>query len=238
MKTIMMAIGILVPSLSTGALYANENPGFDRDLSSLRKNLIQTCGKLQSADAETSRDSILKGIDETMAAWNSMALKYSNDIPEQYAGDKGWKGYFAEAADNFSLMKARAEEGKYGRAVQFCGMNCALFVKIHQVNGTVTIADKMFTLRMNAKLFVSMALASNTKGLVKMMKHTDEVLEDIHNMPAPADADKTAYAADIAKLDEIYASLKTVAAKGSDAEINEGMAAFMKEFGKIYFKYI
>ena len=59
----MMAIGILVPSLSTGALYANENPGFDRDLSSLRKNLIQTCGKLQSADAETSRDSILKGID-------------------------------------------------------------------------------------------------------------------------------------------------------------------------------
>ena len=113
-----------------------------------------------------------------------------------------------------------------------------MFVKIHKINGRVTITDKMFDLRMNAKLFVNMALASNKKSLVKMMKKTDEVLEDIHNIPAPAGVDKAAYDADVAQLDKIYAALKESAQKDNEKEINEGMKLFLKEFGKIYIKYI
>ena len=238
MKRTVMAMGVMILSFFTAVLYAQENAGFDQDLSSLRKNLIQTCGKLQSPDAKANKDAIIKGIDETIAAWDAMTKKYSEAAPEEYSKDRDWKGYFAEAADNFSLMKARTEEGKYGRAVQFCGANCALFVKIHKINGKVTITDKMFDLRMNAKLFVNMSLASNKKSMVKMMKRTDEVLDDIHNMPAPANVDKAVYDADVAQLDKIYAALKSATDKGSEKQINEGMNTFLKEFGKIYIKYI
>ena len=231
-------IGIMVLSFLTATLYAVENLGFDQDLSSLKKNLIQTCGKLQSSDMKADKDVILKSIDETIAAWDAITKKYGETVPEEYSKDKDWKNYFAEAADNFSLMKERTQEGKYSRAVQFCGANCALFVKIHKINGKVTITDKMFDLRMNAKLFVNMALASNNKSLVKMMKKTDEVLEDIHNMPAPVGIDKNVYDSDVALLDKIYATLKDVAGKGDEKKINEGMKVFLKEFGKIYIKYI
>jgi hypothetical protein len=238
MKKTMIAIGVVVLSFFTAVLYAQENAGFDKELSSLRKNVIQVCGKLQSPDAKANKDAIIKGIDEIIAEWDKITKKYSENIPEEYSKDKDWKGYFAEAADNFSLMKARAQEAKFSRAVQFCGLNCALFVKIHKINGMVTIADKMFDLRMNAKLFVSMALAGNQKGMIKMMKRTDEVLEEIHNTPAPANVDKAVYDADIAQLDKIYETLKSVALKGKEKEINEGMKTFLKEFGKIYVKYI
>jgi len=233
-KSIVLAMALLV---STFGAASAENT-FDSQLSSLRKNIIGMCAQLQTGQPKESQEQLLKEIDGIISAWEGIATAYANTPPAEYAKDPAWKGYFDEALDNFKIMRQKTEEKKYGRAMQFCGQNCGLFVKIHQVNGRVTLSDRMFTIRQNARLAISMAKAANWNGAAKMMKHTNEILDEIDTLPVPAGMDKTSYWNDVEQIKTNFKTLMAVVGKKDISETDAQFKVYLKEFGKMYIKYI
>ena len=123
--------------------------------------------------------------------------------------------------------------------MQFCGLNCALFVKIHQVNDISTLADKMFTLRQNLKLALSMVKASNWHGAKNIMENASKNIEEMKKKSSiPEKTDKKEYLNDIKLLDDSFVELKVVFNTKDIKKYGEQFKSFLNNFNKIYFKYI
>jgi hypothetical protein len=233
-KSIVLAVALLVYTF--GVAFAENT--FDSQLSSFRKSIIGMCAQLQAGQPKESQEQLLKEIDGIIGGWEGMSAAYKNTPPAEYAKDPAWKGYFDEALDNFKIMRQKAEAKDYMRAMQFCGQNCGLFVKIHQVNGRVTLSDKMFTVRQNVKLAMSMAKSGNWHGASQLLKRTAELFAEIDMLPVPADIDKTSYRGDVRHLRSIFNALAVVVGKKNLNDTDVQFKTFLGEFGKLYIKYI
>jgi len=234
MKKVFVVLAVL--TTLCGLSFAQTS--FDSELSGLRKNIISMCAQLQAGQPKESQEQLLKEIDEIIAGWGKITDTYKNTTPSEYSKDPAWKSYFDEALDNFQIMRQKVEGKDYKRATQFCGLNCALFVKIHQVNGRTTLADKMFGLRQNVRMAVSMAKAENWQGAQEILKQCDKQLQDIKKFSKPPTTDETTYQSDISQVEQSYNSLKGVIDKRDIQEIDKQLKSFLGNFGKVYLRYI
>ena len=234
MKKVFVVISIL--ATLCGLSFAQTS--FDSELSGLRKSIISMCAQLQAGQPKESQEQLLKEIDEIIAGWKKITDTYKNTPPVEYSKDPDWKNYFDEALDNFQIMRQKVEGKDYKRAVQFCGLNCALFVKIHQVNGRTTLADKMFGLRQNVRMAVSMAKAENWQGAQNLIKRTETELKEITKLSPQVNVDKKTYSEDIVKLQNIFNEIKTVIETKKKELIDSQLKTFITDFGNIYLKYI
>ena len=222
---------LLSPGLASGVMAAD---GFDKELSALRKDIIPMCAQLQAGKPAQSPEQLLKEIDAIAAGWKALETKYASEPPAAYAKDPAWKSYFAEAADNFSIMRAKAADGDYKRAMQFCGLNCALFVKIHQVNGIVTLTDKMFSIRQGLRNAQSMAVAGNRKGAAKLVEEAAKGVAELEGIKPPEGAETGAWDADLRAVKEAMAALEADFETGEYAKFDAGLKKFLAVFNKIY----
>ena len=234
MKKVFVVLAVL--TTLCGLSFAQTS--FDSELSGLRKNIIGMCAQLQAGQPKESQEQLLKEIDEIIAGWGKITDTYKNTTPSEYSKDPAWKSYFDEALDNFQIMRQKVEGKDYKRAVQFCGLNCALFVKIHQVNGRTTLADKMFGLRQNVRMAVSMAKAENWQGAQNLIKRTETELKEITKLSPQVNVDKKTYSEDIVKLQNIFNEIKIVIETKKKELIDSQLKTFIKDFGNIYLKYI
>jgi hypothetical protein len=234
MKKVFVVISIL--ATLCGLSFAQTS--FDSELSGLRKSIISMCAQLQAGQLKESQEQLLKEIDEIIAGWEKITDTYKNTPPVEYSKDPDWKNYLDEALDNFQIMRQKVEGKDYKRAVQFCGLNCALFVKIHQVNGRTTLADKMFGLRQNVRMAVSMAKAENWQGAQNLIKRTETELKEITKLSPQVNVDKKTYSEDIVKLQNIFNEIKIVTETKKKELIDSQLKTFIKDFGNIYLKYI
>jgi len=211
---------------------------FDSEVSVLRKNIIAMCAQLQAGQPKESQEQLLKDIDTIISRWKDITTAYRNNPPNEYAKDPAWKSYFDEALDNFQIMRQKTEQKDYKRAMQFCGFNCALFVKIHQVNGRSTLTDKLFTLRQNVRLAVAMAKAENWTGAQGIMEECALQLQGIKKIPNPSSVNKTEYNADLIQIEQAYDKMREIITKKDIQGIDKQLKSFIGDFGKIYLKYI
>jgi len=211
---------------------------FDSELSTLRKSIISMCAQLQAGQPKESQEQLLKEIDTIISEWEAITAVYKNTPPKEYAKDPAWKSYFDEALDNFQIMRQKTGMNNYKRAMYFCGQNCGLFVKIHQVNERITLTDKLFILRQNVRLSVAMAKAENWDGAQKIMKECAVQLKGIKKINNSSIVSKVEYKADISQIEQIYSNMREIIAKMDAQGIDKQLKLFMGEFGKIYLKYI
>ncbi|MGB9721504.1 MAG: hypothetical protein ACPL28_08515 [bacterium] len=217
-----------------GLSYAQNS--FDTELSNLRKNVISMCAQLQAGKPKESQEQLLKEIDSIINAWLEMKKKYTENIPPEYSKDPEWKNYFDEVEDNFRIMRQKVEERNYKRASHFCGQNCALFVKIHNVNGRTTLADAMFTMRQNMKLAVSMAKADNWKGAKNAIGPNKGILKGLRAM-CPENKTKE-FNVDLKILIKINKELEDTIKERNTDKLNNQFKQLLRAFNGIYLKYI
>ena len=222
---------LLLPGLSLA-----EEGAFDRELSTLRKNIIGMCAQLQAGKPKESQEQLLNDIDSIINTWLEMKKRYIENIPAEYSRDPEWKNYFDEAEDNFQIMRQNVEKQNYKRASQFCGQNCALFVKIHNVNGRVTITDKMFIIRQNIRTAVSMAKADNWKDAVTVISLNENILTGLKNL-CPAHKMKE-FNVDSKTLFSINEELKKIMKEKNINKLNNQFKGMLEKFNKIYFTYL
>jgi len=211
---------------------------FQSDLSSLRKKIVPMCAQLQANKPAVSQEKLLGDIDEIITGWKAMTDAYKTNPPAEYAKDPSWQSYFLEALDNFEIMRARTEQQNYKRAMQFCGMNCGVFVTMNQVNGVEKASDKMFMVRKNAKTMMDMIKAGNWKGAAHVQEHTAEMVKAMMASSAPAGVDKAAFEQDMKNIKAAYDAFIGTFEKKDAKDAGEKFMAFMKTFAGSYSKYL
>lgn len=216
----------------------SETRTFQDDLSALRKKIIPMCAQLQTGNPAESKERLLGDIESIITDWKTITATYQDHPPVEYARDPAWSGYFDEALDNFEIMRARVEQGNYKRAVQFCGMNCGLFVNINQINGVDRVSDKMFQLRREVKLLLDMAKAGNWKGAAGVQKNTDEMLAALTAVSTTEAVDNVEFQQDLANIKTAYDAITDAVAKQDIETAKERFKNFLMVFGKAYVKYI
>lgn len=236
MKKFLLATTLFYLGLSqTGKA---QEISFDAELSALRKKIVVMCAQLQAGQPRESHNQLLGEVDWVIGQWSALTNKYKDNPPAEYSKDPEWKNYFSEASDNFFIMRQKIENKDYKRAMQFCGMNCALFVKIHQINGKITLTDLMFTVRQHLKMAISMAKAGNWRDAKKNMNDTRKLIRVIVKLPVPTGIEKQKYLADVDLLKKSYSQLNEVFSKEKTDQLNQQFKKFMGIFNAIYSKYL
>jgi len=224
----------IIMAAATGIMAAD----FQSDLSALRKKIVPMCAQLQAGKPAESQEALLGDIDAIIAGWTAMTENYKTNPPAEYAKDPAWQGYFGEVLDNFEIMRARTEQQNYKRAMQFCGMNCGVFVTMNQVNGVDKSSDKMFMVRKNAKTMMDMIKAGNWKGAGHVQKHNEEMVKAMMSAAAPTGADQAAFEQDLKSIKAAYDAFIGAVEKKDGKDAGEKFMAFMEAFGGVYSKYL
>ena len=240
--SVTMVSALLLGSFSFGfaadAQRVVKDSTFQGELSSLRKKIVAVCAQFQAGKPAVSQEELLDDIDSIIAGWKAMTETYKANPPVEYAKDPSWQGYFPEALDNFEIMRARTEQQNYKRAMQFCGMNCGVFVTLNQVNGVDKASDKMFMVRKNAKTMMDMIKAGNWKGAVHVQEHNTEMIKAMMASTAPDGADKAVFEQDMKSIKAAYDAFIGAVGTKDGKEAGEKFMAFMKTFGGAYSKYL
>lgn len=244
MRRIVEAVGLaLVAGIISAGSAADAQPAapeatFQSQLSALRGKIITMCAQLQAGKPAENPEQLLAEIDAIIAGWKRLTGTWKAAPPAEYAGDPAWQGYFGEALDNFEIMRARAEQGNHMRAVQFCGMNCQLFVTMNLVSGVDKASDRMFTVRKNAKTMMEMVKAGNWNGAERLRKQTDEAVAAMAAAAPTPGPDQAAFQQDMKAIKAAYEAFTGAIAKKEAKEAAEKFSAFMKAFALAYPKYV
>lgn len=233
-----LVVGIVAAGSAADAQPAARGATFQSQLSALRGKIITMCAQLQAGKPARNPAQLLAEIDAIIAGWKELTGTWKAAPPAEYANDPAWPGYFGEALDNFEIMRARVEQGNYKRAMQFCGMNCQLFVTMNLVSGVDKASDRMFTVRKNAKTMMEMVSAGNWKGAERLRQQTDEAVAAMAAAVPPAGSDKAAFQQDMEAIKAVYEAFTGAIAKKDAKEAAETFSAFMKAFALVYPKYV
>lgn len=115
--------------------------------------------------------------------------------------------------------------------------NCMLFVKIHKINGTVTLADAMFDLRSSVRMVISMAQAGNWSGVDTHINQCESLVQAIktHSKHAKVDTAKQ----DVAnKVEILWNELKPIVLSHDKKAIQQGIKTFLTQYNEIYFQVL
>jgi hypothetical protein len=231
-------LGALSASIVVDAQTPAKSVSFQSDLSALRKKVVPMCAQLQAGKPAVSQEKLLGDIDSIITGWKAITAAYKTNPPTEYAKDPSWQSYFPEALDNFEIMRARAEQENYKRAMQFCGSNCGVFVTMNQVNGVDKASDKMFMVRKNVKFIMDMVKAGNWKGAAHVKEHTAEMVAMMMASAAPAGADKAVFEQDMKSIKAAYDTFVEAVDKKDGKDAGVKFMAFMKTFAGSYSKYL
>ncbi len=231
-------LGVFSTGFAADTQSVVKNSTFQSELSGLRKSIVPMCAQLQVSTPAVSQEKLLGEIDLIISKWKTMTETYKTNPPAEYAKDPSWQGYFAEALDNFQIMRERTEQGNYKRATQFCGMNCGLFVTMNQVSGVDKASDKMFMVRKNVKTMMDMIKAGNWKGATHVKEHTAEIVKAMMASKAPAESDIATFGQDMKSINSAYEAFTGTFEKKDAKDSGEKFMAFMKTFSGSYSKYL
>lgn len=232
MKRFVMVIFLIVSSIGMG----RAEDGFDNDLSIFRKKVFINCAELQKSNVVTHKI-MLNQIDQILSTWDTISSKYKNNPPQEYSGDPGWTLYFDEAKDNFMLMRENLAKKNIKRAVQFCGSNCMLFVKIHKINGTETLSDKMFDLRSAAKMLLLMASAGNWKGVDNQSIKCNSLMKEL-TIFAQNHVKNGKQKDSVKKVGELWNGFIQKVQSHDIKTIKDGWVEFLTHYNQIYYQIL
>ncbi len=211
---------------------------FTGDLRALRLDLVKACSQLQAGKPTTDKPTLLAELDALIARWQTMTDTWRDRPPSAYARDTAWPGYFAEALDNFRIMRERAAAGNYRRAAQFCGMNCRLFVNINEVNGIDKTSDRLFHIRMTTRQMMERVRAANWTDADRLLARAHQQLDRLAEQPAADAENKTRFAADIVVIRNALAPVADAVEKRDAAEAGARFGPYLRMFRDIYIKYL
>ncbi len=209
---------------------------FFEELSDLRKKMIPMCAKLKMKD-KTDQSKLFKEIDSIIENWKTITKKYQKNPPLQFIKDSDWNTYFDEALDNFIIMRERVAQNNLNRAVQFCGMNCNLFVNMNHINGINKISDQLFVVRKNVRVIMKMINAENWKGALELQTVNRKFVKNMMNSKS-GHFDKKKLSEDLKTIKITYDEFISMAKKKDKSGANDKFLKFMKTFSSVYPKYL
>ena len=167
---------------------------FDEAVRNSRVEMRKYCAlvqQLMKENDEAKKNEALAHLSKSISLWSDVN-KFSNNVPEEYSGDKNFSGKLNQLYNKLEEMKNQLVKNNFKESFEACGAACGLFVKLHEENNLDYALDKLFHLRKAVKKMQS-DLISNDESLIEndiksiLLKRNDVVAVDMKLNPGLAD---------------------------------------------------
>jgi len=138
----------------------------------MRKYCAITRKLMEKPDSE-KMELALKAIRKARTLWEKVQKKYQENPPMEYQKDNLFKSRLTEIHGKMEEMENELLKNSPRKSFKACAYACGLFVKMHEENGLVYIADRLYHLRKFGK---TMKAAISTKGLPAAQEMLPELL--------------------------------------------------------------
>lgn len=209
-----------------------QTSSFDKELTAWHKKAVITCGMIKSPEALSKTQNITKNLDEIGKELESLTQKYKSNPPAEYKNDPLWVSYFADLTDNLTVVKYYSDKQEYRVAGKNCSVFCQTILRMHKNNGTVDLADMLFSLNMQLKLTTDISNAGNTNGAKDNTDLVKKILEHAaRKVKGSNNANLQALFAPVEKTTQDW--LKAI--ETGDAQTAKSLyATFTPDFQKIF----
>ncbi len=206
---------ILAIQEETKTGFSTELNNFDVMVRQSRQEMRKSCAIVQElikqADNQKQDDGVAY-IRQSIALWKKVQQKYQEKPPAEYQNDTKFGSRLNAILQGMQDMEKQLADGKFKEAFQFCSETCGLFVTMHEENGLVYAADRLFHLR---KLVKKMIDEEHKAGLNPVKERLGELMklrDNVLLVPYPAPNDEARY-------NNYQSTLKTLSAQLDDLVI-------------------
>lgn len=138
----------------------------------MRKYCALTQEIMKNPDSEKT-EYALKHIRNARALWENVQKEYQENPPMEYQKDGLFKSRLSEIHGKMQDMENGLLSHLPQESFKACAYACGLFVKMHEENGLVYIADRLYHLRKFSK---TMKAAAVNRGLPAAQEMLSELL--------------------------------------------------------------
>lgn len=194
---------------------------FDQAVLTARQHMRQFCSLIQEVIRQEERTTVQKALKEITAAadqWQTVQEAFATTPPAEYAGDPQFAAGLKTIALLLDEMRSDVEAGKYKISFFNCAFTCGLFVKMHEENGLVYAADRLFHLRKSVKTAAAAANNNNNNddgvdGVSNLLQVMQQQRDRVLAAPCPV-------ADDAEKCKQYQAEVKTIAGLIDELTLN------------------
>lgn len=163
---------------------------FDEAVRQSRIEMRQYCAltqQLMKSPTDSIQQAALRHIRNAQQKWNSLMNQFAANPPIAYAKDPKFKSRLSDIAESMADMETYLAAGKFRKSFQNCGMVCGWFVQMHEENGLVYVADRLFYLRKTLKTSQSALQTSDGATLADFIPEIRHQYERVLQAPMPSE---------------------------------------------------
>lgn len=198
MKKLNKFFYVIIVILLSSSLFAQSSSvklsDFDEAVRGSRVEMRKYCAivqQLMKESDEAKKNEALAHLTKSINLWSDVN-KFSNNVPEEYSGDKNFSQKLNQLYNKLEEMKNKLVENNFKESFNACGAACGLFVKLHEENNLDYALDKLFHLRKAVKKMQG-DLTANDESLFEndiksiLQKRNDVIAVDMKLNPGLAD---------------------------------------------------
>lgn len=184
---------ILAKPEETKVGFTNELKDFDDMVRQSRQQMRKSCAIVQDLIKQVDAQKQAKGVEyirQSIALWEKVQQKFQNTSPAEYQQDSKFNSRLTTILKGMRDMEKQLVDGKFKESLQVCGATCGLFVTMHEENGLVYAADRLFHLRKLAKQMIDTEQKSDLHTIKGMLGELLKLRNDVFLAPCPARDDE------------------------------------------------
>jgi len=189
--------------------YSTELNTFDDMVRQSRQEMRKSCAIVQDLIKQSDAQKQAKGVEQirqSIALWEKVQQKFQNTPPTEYQQDSKFSSRLTAILQGMRDMEKQLVDGKFKESLQVCGATCGLFVTMHEENGLVYAADRLFHLRKLAKQMTDTEQKSGLQPIKGMLGELLKLRNNVFLAPCPAHDDE-------ARCNDYRSALKSLSAQ-------------------------
>lgn len=220
--TMILAVAIvsvtpnLVQTSQADTKASAELKNFDNMVLQSRQEMRKYCAIVQELIKQEASQKQAKGLEhirQSLALWEKVQQKFQSQPPVEYQQDEKFNSRLDAIHQGIQNMEKQLADGKFKEALQVCGATCGLFVTMHEENGLVYAADRIFHLRKLAKKMIDEAQKTGLNPVKDLLGDLLKLRDNVFLAPCPAPDDE-------ARCKNYQTALKTLSAQLDDLAIS------------------
>jgi hypothetical protein len=184
---------IQAQSVQNSTLISPELKKFDNMVRNSRVEMRKYCAlvqQLMKAPDEIKQQEAIDHIIHSIELWQEVNA-FKTKIPQEYQKDARFSSRLTQIEEKLIAMKAKLESGEYKESFDNCSAACGMFVQMHEDNGLVYAADRLFHLRKLAKKMIAEEQKSGLPAIKGMVGKLLNLRDNVFLAPCPAVDDDT-----------------------------------------------
>mgnify|MGYP005839350633 CR=1 FL=1 len=192
-KIIIVLFTFLITGLNAQQISSTNLSAFDEAVRSSRIEMRKYCALVQQlikAPDESKQQEAVGHMIRTIELWQEVNA-FKTKIPREYQNDARFSSRIRQIEEKLIAMKVKLESAEYKESFENCSAACSMFVKMHEDNGLVYAADRLFHLRKLAKKIIDEDQQSGLNAIKELMGNMLKLRDNVLLAPCPAVDDDT-----------------------------------------------